>query len=82
MGFPSPRANTPARRTMRPKASYDTTPTLVSLHYSNADPDRVYLTGFSMGGFGTWHLAVENPYAFAGIVPICHGPSISFPRHQ
>jgi predicted peptidase len=37
------------------------------------DTERIVLTGLSMGGFGTWHLAVENPHAFAGIVPICGG---------
>jgi len=37
------------------------------------DTSRIYLTGLSMGGFGTWHLAVENPHAFAAIVPICGG---------
>ena len=35
------------------------------------DPDRVYLTGLSMGGSGTWALAVEYPEYFAAIVPIC-----------
>ncbi len=35
------------------------------------DPGRVYLTGLSMGGAGTWHLAAEHPQAFAAIVPIC-----------
>ncbi len=35
------------------------------------DPDRVFLTGFSMGGFGTWEMAVARPDAFAAIVPIC-----------
>jgi len=37
------------------------------------DPDRVYLTGLSMGGFGTWDLAVTHPEEFAAIVPICGG---------
>jgi dienelactone hydrolase len=37
------------------------------------DPDRVYLTGLSMGGFGTWSLALEHPEEFAAIVPICGG---------
>ncbi len=37
------------------------------------DPRRVYLTGLSMGGFGTWHLAVEYPQRFAAIAPICGG---------
>jgi len=35
------------------------------------DPDRVYLTGLSMGGFGTWALAAEQPKRFAAIAPIC-----------
>jgi predicted peptidase len=37
------------------------------------DPDRVYLTGLSMGGYGTWTLAAEYPEYFAAIVPICGG---------
>jgi predicted peptidase len=37
------------------------------------DTSRVMLTGLSMGGFGTWHFAVENPHAFSAIAPICGG---------
>ena len=37
------------------------------------DPDRVYLTGLSMGGFGSWMLAMEHPGRFAAAVPICGG---------
>jgi len=37
------------------------------------DRDRVYLTGLSMGGFGTWALAAAHPERFAAIVPICGG---------
>ena len=37
------------------------------------DVDRVYLTGLSMGGFGSWHLAVVYPDRFAAVVPICGG---------
>jgi predicted peptidase len=37
------------------------------------DPDRVYLTGISMGGFGTWDLASRMPDRFAAILPICGG---------
>ena len=37
------------------------------------DQDRVYLTGLSMGGFGTWTLAAEHPGRFAAIIPICGG---------
>ena len=37
------------------------------------DKDRVYLTGLSMGGFGTWALAAAHPDKFAAIIPICGG---------
>jgi predicted peptidase len=37
------------------------------------DPERVYLTGVSMGGFGTWLLAASHPERWAAIVPICGG---------
>lgn len=39
----------------------------------NGDPRRIYLTGLSMGGYGVWHLALENPDRFAAIVPVCGG---------
>ena len=35
-----------------------------------ADPTRVYLTGVSYGGFGTWHLASRHPERFAAIAPL------------
>ncbi len=38
-----------------------------------ADKDRVYLTGLSMGGYGTWALAAAHPERFAAIAPICGG---------
>ena len=37
------------------------------------DKKRVYLTGNSMGGYGTWSLAMAHPELFAAIVPICGG---------
>jgi len=37
------------------------------------DRDRVYLTGISMGGYGTWLLALQQPERFAAIVPVCGG---------
>lgn len=37
------------------------------------DKDRVYLTGLSMGGYGTWSLAAAAPGRFAAIAPICGG---------
>ena len=41
-------------------------------HY-NIDPSRIYLTGPSMGGFGTWSLSKKYPEWFAAVVPICGG---------
>ncbi len=37
---------------------------------SSADPGRIYCTGFSMGGIGTWSLALAAPDLFAAIAPI------------
>ena len=37
------------------------------------DTKRVYLTGLSMGGYGTWNLAMNHPDRFAAIAPICGG---------
>jgi predicted peptidase len=37
------------------------------------DPTRIYLTGVSMGGFGTFALAIEHPDEFAALVPVCSG---------
>lgn len=37
------------------------------------DTNRVYLTGLSMGGYGTWDLGLAHPERFAAIVPICGG---------
>ena len=35
------------------------------------DPSRIYLTGISMGGTGTWMLAMAAPERFAAIAPVC-----------
>ena len=37
------------------------------------DPDRIYVTGLSMGGFGSWRLAAYAPDRLAAIAPICGG---------
>lgn len=37
------------------------------------DEDRIYVTGLSMGGFGTWSLASYAPQRLAAIAPICGG---------
>ena len=36
----------------------------------NFDPARLYLTGFSMGGQGTWFIAARAPRLFAAIAPV------------
>ena len=39
----------------------------------NVDSDREYVTGLSMGGYGTWRLAAAYPERFAAAAPICGG---------
>jgi predicted peptidase len=41
------------------------------LENAPTDPDRVYVTGLSMGGYGTWDLILRHPELFAAAVPIC-----------
>ena len=40
------------------------------------DRERIYLTGLSMGGAGTWDLAARHPEWFAAAVPICGGGDV------
>lgn len=40
------------------------------------DPNRVYLTGFSMGGFGTFRTAEEYPDLFAAVAPVAGGGDV------
>lgn len=42
------------------------------------DPDRIYLTGMSMGGYGTWELALQQPDRFAALVPVCGGITVDW----
>jgi predicted peptidase len=44
-----------------------------SMKELNGDPDRVYLTGLSMGGYGTWAFGYKYPEKFAALVPVCGG---------
>ena len=39
----------------------------------DVDTERIYLTGLSMGGYGTWMLGSVYPKRFAAMVPICGG---------
>jgi len=40
------------------------------------DSKRVYLTGLSMGGYGTWELGLSHPERFAALAPICGGGDV------
>ena len=42
------------------------------------DTTRIYLTGLSMGGFGTWSWACKYPDQFAAIAPVCGGGDMQF----
>ena len=39
----------------------------------DGDRSRLYLTGVSMGGYGCWRLALQEPSRFAALVPVCGG---------
>jgi predicted peptidase len=41
------------------------------------DEERIYVTGLSMGGFGTWALAMDRPERFAAIAPVCGGGDLA-----
>jgi predicted peptidase len=40
------------------------------------DPKRQYLTGLSMGGYGTWSVAAAHPDRWAAIAPVCGGGDV------
>ena len=41
------------------------------------DPSRIYITGLSMGGFGTWDLMARWPDRIAAAMPICGGADLA-----
>lgn len=50
----------------------------------NGDAQRIYLTGASLGGYGSWYLAAKYPKKFAAVVPLSGGivPPINVQRIQ
>lgn len=82
--FPQSRPNTIWAGPMEDQALKALDQTVKEFH---GDPQRLYLSGISMGGFGTWNLAIRHPEKFAAIAPVCGWivlpPSLSkygFPR--
>lgn len=45
---------------------------------NQVDPDRIYVMGLSMGGYGTWDAIQRRPDFFAAAVPICGGGDKNF----
>jgi predicted peptidase len=41
------------------------------------DTNRLYITGLSMGGFGTWDVLARHPGKFAAAIPVCGGSDTS-----
>ncbi|TBR40782.1 esterase [Dyella terrae] len=56
-----------------------------SIDEFHGDRQRLYLTGLSMGGFGSWQIAKDHPDLFAAAVIICggieHPPRLESPSH-
>ena len=46
------------------------------------DSDRVYVTGQSMGGMGTWGLLAQHSSRFAAAIPVCGGWSPKAAKHM
>lgn len=64
-------------RPQQPRPTLDLQAVIAALDEVTAnepvDPRRIYLTGLSMGGYGTWDLAARMPERFAALLPICGG---------
>jgi lysophospholipase L1-like esterase/dienelactone hydrolase len=43
----------------------------------SVDQDRLYVTGLSMGGYGTWDLLTRQPGRWAAAAPICGGGDVA-----
>lgn len=63
---------TPERPSDPMQAVIELLPTLEK-EFPAIDPKRIYVTGLSMGGFGTWDLITRMPKTFAAAVPVCGG---------
>ncbi len=63
------------RMNKKPSACLDLLLKLIdkTLAEQPVDPARVYVTGISMGGYGTWEAVQRRPELFAAAMPICGG---------
>jgi len=43
----------------------------------SVDQDRLYVTGLSMGGYGTWDILTRQPQRWAAVVPVCGGGDVA-----
>ena len=46
------------------------------IEQEKCDPERVYISGISMGGFGTWEALSRRPEFFAAAIPVCGGGDV------
>ena len=60
-------------------AEYALTALDQSVNEFNGDANRLYLVGFSLGGYGTWQIAAANPGKFAALVPVAGGVVGTYP---
>jgi len=54
-------------------AEYALTALDASVIEFNGDSQRLYLAGFSLGGYGVWQIAAANPGKFAALMPVAGG---------
>ena len=47
------------------------------IEQEKCDPRRVYISGISMGGFGTWEALSRRPEFFAAAIPVCGGGDVT-----
>ncbi len=47
---------------------------------SQIDSNRIYITGLSLGGYGTWDAIARKPELFAAAIPICGGADLSMAK--
>jgi predicted peptidase len=77
--FETPWDKTEHHTTSEPSVSMDKVIKLLDRMLAEypIDADRVYVTGLSMGGYGTWDLSARRPELFAAALPVCGGGDVT-----